>query len=301
MKPVDLSIVIVSYNVNCLVQQCIESILNQETPYIYEIWVVDNYSNDQTARTIADKYPEVRLITNKENVGFAAANNQAIRKANGKYIWLLNPDTKLNENAISPLIEAFERNQDVAVTGSLLANPDGSLQRSCYPFPTLSNEIFRLFHLEQFRKDRYDMRTWGQNQTREIEVNQGASFMIRKTALDQVGLLDERFYIYTEEVDLCYRLHQAGWKILWQPLSQVIHFGGQSTQQNRLPMFLELYRTKILFFRKHYGPVKAYMYKMILFLVAVSRIVVGFFGFIKNRKKNLMNNYFQLIKSLPAF
>ena len=303
----DVSIVIVSYNVPQLLAACLESLQKQTTPYSSEIWVVDNASTDNSAQWVQSQFPSIHWIQNDQNVGFATANNQAIRRANGRYIWLLNPDTIVGENALTALVDCMEQDATLGACGSRLINPDASLQPSCYPFPTLGREIWRLFHLDTIYKlAEYPMDKWGDLTNREVDNIQGASLLLRKTALDQVGLLDESFFMYTEEVDLNYRLKRAGWKNLWVPASKVIHYGGQSTQQNRTPMFLQLYQTKVQFFRKHYGAFITRLYKGVLFFSAMLRVLGSFLMKLKTSSnaqthQHLFTNYFQLLKNVASF
>jgi GT2 family glycosyltransferase len=172
------------------------------------------------------------LIHNQENAGFARATNQAIQSSESKYVLLLNPDTVVLPDALQQLVEFMDTHPEAGAAGSRVLNPDGSLQTSCYVAPTLAHEFFRLFHLSRFSPaSTYQMKNWNTNIPRLVDIIQGDCLMLRKTALNQVGLLDERFFIYSEDVDLCYRLQRASWGLYWVPLAQVIHYGGQSTRQ----------------------------------------------------------------------
>ncbi len=252
-----------------------------------------------------NNYPNVNLIKNDKNYGFAAANNIGIRQSAGKYLWLLNPDTIVDSNALNPLVHFLDSHPEYGACGSKLVNPDGSLQPSAFPFPTVKNETYRLFHMEKlFPAHFYQMQTWDSYSPRDVEINQGASLLLRRAALDQIGLLDEQFFMYTEEVELCYRLYLANWKNAWIPASMVIHFGGQSTRQNKTAMFLQLYQTKIQFFRKHYGKEKTKTYKRVIYLASVFRILpLSFKNLIRSNpdNKNLVFNYNQLIHFLPEY
>lgn len=302
----DLSIVIVSWNVRALLLECLESIQSNAPKCTHEIWVVDNASTDGTAAAVRERFPEVCLVENDHNAGFAVGNNQAIRRSSGRVVLLLNPDTRVHAGALDALVTFLDQNPKAGAAGSCLLNPDGSLQPAAYPFPTLAREAWRLFHLDRLKAyGVYDMAAWSQNAARQVDVVQGTSMALRRTALEQVGLLDEDFFMYTEEVDLCYRLYQAGWQNYWVPTSRVVHYGGQSTQQVAQRMFLSLYKTKMLFIRKHYGRISAHLYRLILLLAASMRLGLSMFDLLspaekRDRQKQLAANYRQLIRALPG-
>ncbi|MAT44666.1 MAG: glycosyl transferase [Anaerolineaceae bacterium] len=300
-----VSVIIVSYNVCDYLTHCLDSLQNLDTEIPFDIWVVDNNSSDSTVSILEKKYSFVNLIKNNKNSGFAAANNIGILQSKGNYVWLLNPDTIVANTALDPLVQFLDSNPEYGACGSKLLNPDGSLQPSTFPFPTVKNETIRLFHLEKvFPKQFYQMQTWDSSIPHNVDINQGASLMLRRETIDQIGLLDEQFFMYTEEVDLCYRLIQANWKNAWIPTSTVIHYGGQSTRQNKTAMFLQLYQTKIQFFRKHYGKEKTDTYKKIIYLASLFRILpLSFKNLLRSNpdNKNLVHNYNQLIHFLPEY
>ncbi len=301
----DVSIVIVSYNVGVLLRACLESIYQSRSKNSYEIIVVDNASDEKETRELVTLFPNIRWIQNETNEGFATANNQAIQLAQGRYIWLLNPDTIVYENTMDNLVSALDDDKSLAACGSRLINSDGSLQASCHPFPTLWREFVRLFHLELlFPNTCYKMQNWSLDRIHNVDNVQGASLLIQGSAFKKIGLLDENFFMYTEEVDFNYRLQLAGWKNAWVPNSIVMHYGGQSTQQQLTPMFLQLYKTKIYFFRKHYGKLSALSYKMILFIAAVVRVITGFFiNILKTSpdSRGLIKNYSQLLLKISSY
>ena len=176
---------------------------------------------------------------------------------------------------------------------------------SCYPRPTLSRELWRLFHLDSLAPyAEYRMTQWETNHAREVDVLLGACILLRKEILDQVGLLDEDYFVYSEEVDLCYRVQRAGWRLYWVPEAEVVHFGGQSTQQVATEMFLNLYHGKLKYFRKHNGLLAAQIYKMILMLAALSRLVLAPFAFFEHSSRReqrlaLADRYRRLVLALP--
>lgn len=300
-----VSIIIVSYNVKDYLHSCLESIYQANFRHPFEIIVVDNASNDGSDHSISALFPNIIWIQNHKNKGFAAANNQGIRCAKGEFFWLLNPDTVVNPNSMDELATTLSDNPKMAACGSRYLNPDGSLQTSCYPFPTLSREFVRLSHLIWlFPTTSYQMKNWETNEIHLVDNIQGASMMIKKEALQQVGFLDENFFMYTEEVDLNFRLKKDGWQIAWMPQSTIIHYGGQSTRQEQAEMFLQLYQTKSYFFQKHYGRLSAFLYKIILIYSALLRIINGFFlNLVKPTRhtKQVVANYTLLLQRIHTF
>jgi GT2 family glycosyltransferase len=183
--------------------------------------------------------------------------------------------TSLVPGALATLIRFMREHAGAGAAGACLVNPDGSLQASASPSPGLLREFWRLFHLDGLlRLSVYPLERWGA-EPRPVDVAQGACLALRREALDQVGALDEEFFIYTEEVDLCRRLWRAGWTVNWVPAARVVHLGGQSTMQLREDMFLRLYESKVRFFRKHRGRQAAAAYKLLLVLASLPRILLG--------------------------
>lgn len=300
-----LSIVIVSWNTAQLLENCLASIMANPPASAFELWVVDNASTDDSPRVVREKFPQAHLLENTANVGFARANNQAIRQCTGKYILLLNPDTLVTSGALRALVDFLETRPDAGAAGARILNPDGSLQIASHPRPTLSRELWRLFHLDRlWPYAEYPTTQWDTNQAKEVDVLIGACLLLRKDVLDQVGLLDEDYFMYSEEVDLCSRVQRAGWHLFWVPGASVVHFGGQSTQQVPTEMFLNLYHGKIKYFRKHDGWLAAQIYKLILMIASLSRLLLAPLTFLEHssvRKKHLtlVDRYRRLVLALP--
>jgi GT2 family glycosyltransferase len=301
----DLSIIIVNWNTRKLLLECLNSIYASSLNIEFEIWVVDNYSADDSPAEIRENFPEIYLIENEKNIGFARANNLAYQKCRGKYILLLNPDTVVENDAIEQLVRFLDQTPDAGMVGARLLNPDKTLQISAFPVPTLSKEFWRLFHLDYFVPyANYPMEKWDMDSAREVDTLLGACILIRREALDLFGLFDEEFFIYSEEVDLCTRLKKVGWKLYWLPSAVVVHYRAQSTQQVAEEMFLKLYAGKILYFRKHHSKIEVLIYKLILFFATISRLILTPFAFIEEPVKRdehlvLSNNYRRLLWSLP--
>jgi len=302
----DLSIILISWNVADLLVNCLRSIFAHPPDGAFEVWVVDNASHDNSVQIIREQFPQVKLILNEKNVGFAAANNQALQVSSGRYALLLNPDTIVSKETLQKLVSFLDENPQAGAAGSLYQNPDGSLQPSCYPFPTVGREFWRLLHLDKlYAFGVYDMQRWSKETPRQVDALQGASLLLRRSALEKTGLLDTGFFMYSEEIDLCYRLHTEGWSRYWVPQSRIIHYGGQSTRQEALKMFLHLYGSKVQFFRKHYGERSARSYKRVLKFTSGIRLALTTIGSAVRPQdrpyyQQLRRNYENLIASLPT-
>jgi hypothetical protein len=266
--------------------------------------VVDNDSTDETTKMVRERFSQVHLLENPINEGFARANNKAIKQSTGKYILLLNPDTLVESCSLEALVDFLENTPDAGAAGAKLLNIDGSMQISSHPWPTLSREISRMFHLDRILPySEYPQVKWKTGIPQEVDVIMGACLILRREVLDLIGYLDEDYFIYTEEVDLCYRIQRAGWRLYWVPQAEVVHIGGQSTQQVPTEMFLNLYQSKIQYFYKHNGKLVAQIYKLILVFASLSRIVftpIIFFekGDHRQRHLTLVDRYWRLILSL---
>ena len=248
------------------------------------------------------RFPWVRLMENQENVGFAAANNQAIRASRGRHVVLLNSDTEVQPGAMGALGDFMEAHPQAGAAGARLLNADGSLQHSCHPMPTPGREFWRLLFLEPvWPRATYPMARWDLTEPRRVEAIKGACLLLRREALDQVGLLDEGYFMYSEEVDLCYRLSREGWELWWVPGAVVTHFEGQSTRQAAERMFVQLYRSKVRFFRKFGGERQADRFKRYLRLAYWPRLAVAALGApISESLAAQARIYRRLLKELPA-
>jgi GT2 family glycosyltransferase len=273
----DLSIIIVNWNTRQFLAQCLQSLQQTASaadpigrsltfgPYLTEVFVVDNASQDDSVHSIRDQYRWVRLIENDQNVGFAPANNQALRVYAGRYALLLNSDTEVKPEAMQRLVDFMDQHPQAGAVGAHLLNGDGTLQPSCQPMLTPWREFWRLTFLDWVvRRSTYDMERWTDASPRQVEVIKGACLLVRRAALDRIGLLDEQYFMYTEEVDLCYRLLSDGWTLHWLPTAHVIHYGEASSQQMAEKMYVQLYRSKAQFYRKFGGEARARSFKRLV-------------------------------------
>ena len=259
-----ISIVIVSYNVRRYLDQCLESVQKALKGIEAEIFVVDNDSKDDTLKVLPDKYPWVTFIANDENVGFARANNQAIRQSTGQYVLLLNPDTTVGEHTLREALSFMDSHPNAGGAGVMMHNEDGTRapeSRRAIPTPWVS-----AMKMLGFTR-RYYMSDLPWDEPCQIEVISGAFCLLRKTALDKIGLLDENFFMYGEDIDLSYRLLKGGYENWYLPLP-ITHFKGKSTRKTDYRYVHVFYQAMLIFFRKHYShlsvlytlPVKAAIY-----------------------------------------
>ncbi len=259
-QEVGVSVIIVNYNVREFLRQSLLSLRKALAPLPAEIFVVDNASADGSVEMVRREFTEVRLIANPENVGFAAANNQALRQARGRLVVLLNPDTIVQEDTFLAILDFIDAHPDTGMVGCKVLNPDGTLQLACRrSFPTPWVAFTRLSGLSQlFPKSRwfgrYNLTYLPEDETTEVEAISGSFMAVRREALAQVGVLDEEFFLYGEDLDWCFRMRQTGWKIQYFPGTQIVHFKGESARQSGLDNVRLFYRAMGLFVRKHFHP-----------------------------------------------
>jgi GT2 family glycosyltransferase len=252
----DLSIIIVTWNSQEYIRNCLDSIFLSGGNFTSEVIVVDNGSSDQTAEIVEEFYPQVNLIQNKTNLGYAKANNQGLEEAKGEYILLLNPDTQVLEDALFLMYELMEQNPKVGALGPKLLNPDKSVQPSCREFPTFSTLVWEFSGLSRlFPRSktfgRWRMGYFDFDKAREVDQPMGSCLMLRKETLENVGIFDENFEIFFNDVDLCYRIKKSGWKIYFYPEAKVIHHKGASTRKAKARMIWLSHLAFYKFFKKH--------------------------------------------------
>ena len=267
---IDLSIVIVSYNVRELLARCLESVsssrfkvqgsnLKPETLNL-ELFVVDNASRDGSAAMVRERFPRMHLIENAENRGFAAANNQAFPLTRGRYVLMLNPDTEVRAGALETLVVFMDAHASrrAGACGGKLVYGDGALQHSAFAFPSLAQIFLDFFPLnwrltESRLNGRYPRAWYARGVPFQIDHPLGADFLVRREVAEQIGWLDDQFFIYCEEIDWAMRIKRAGWEIWCVPQAEIVHHEAQSTRQFRDAMFIELWRARRRLFDKHYS------------------------------------------------
>jgi N-acetylglucosaminyl-diphospho-decaprenol L-rhamnosyltransferase len=258
-SPPRLSIVIVNYNTRDLLRACLLSIQRSEATPEFELFVVDNASTDGSARMVASEFPGARLIESEVNGGYARANNLALKHSRGRYLLLLNPDTELPPLALREMIDFMDARPEAGAAGPKLVRQDGSLDLACRrSFPSPEVSFYRMLGLSALfprsrRFGRYNLTYRDPDEPAEVDSVVGAFMMVRAEAAGQVGLLDEAFFMYGEDLDWAYRIKSRGWKILYNPEVVVLHHKGASSRRRSQRTIVEFYRAMYVFYRKHYA------------------------------------------------
>ena len=284
----DLSVVIVNYNTFDLTKNTIDSILRYSYPFNIEIIVVDNASQDDSLSELKEYFSDkVNFIASKENNGFAAGNNQALRVIDSKYVLLLNSDTIVWQNTLTDIYSFMEDNPDVGACGCQVLLEDNTLDKACKrSFPNVKNSFFRLFHIPTKSKDdNYNLDDLDDDGIYEIDCLTGAFIFARKSVLDEVGFLDESFFMYGEDIDLCYRIKNAGWKIIYYGKDKITHFKGASSKKQRPKLIYEFYRAMYIYYKKHHADESNVITNCVVYLgIAVLCVLKLFLNIFK--KKN---------------
>jgi len=261
-KPV-LSVCLVNHNAGGLTSDCIRSILEKTSKISYEVILVDNNSTDGDPRRLKERFPDITLLINRRNIGYTAANNQAIRLAKGSFVLLLNNDTLLKNNVLDIMVQLMENDPTIGILSCKLYEPSGKVQKNCRgsytsPFDTLfgrASFMTRIWPKNPISR-RNTLSDWDYNSFRSVDWVSGACLMIRKKVLDQVGLLDERFKMYWEDTDICLRASRAGWRVCFTPEAEILHYtgkgGGQRSLGLELHMICQMHWSAYAYFLKHH-------------------------------------------------
>lgn len=254
----DISIIIVNYNTKDLLKQTINSVINSTHGIDYEIIVVDNASKDGSIEMVKEQFPGILLIDNNKNLGYAKANNMGIKKAKGRYILLLNSDTVVLENCLKDCAMYMDENKDIGALGCRVELLNGELDRACKRgFPTPQASLYYMLKLDKLypnskRFGQYNLTYLCNDEINEVDVLVGAFMMVRNEAILKVGLLDEKFFMYGEDIDWCYRIKEAGYKNIYYPKTKIIHYKGATSKKRRFMTIYEFHRSMYLFYNKHY-------------------------------------------------
>ena len=287
-----LSVIIVSYNVRSYLEKLLHSAGEALEQIPSEIIVVDNASDDESARMVQETFPDTVLMRNDDNVGFARANNRALKRAMGDFIVLLNPDTVVNNETFASLLEAFEHFPEAGMVGGKVLNEDGSLQIGCRrSFPTPWVSFTRLIGLSKVFPGsrifaRYNLTYLDPDTGYALDAVSGSFMAVRKPVLEDVGYLDERFFLYGEDLDWCYRIRQSGWKIVYYPKASILHYKGRSSQENNWEHCKHFYDAMLLFAEKHF---KSYNFLTPLWLIKSAILLLSGAALIRCRIKNLLS------------
>lgn len=275
-----VSIIIVNWNTRALLRDCLVSIA-AETRAAHEIIVIDNASRDGSAQMVADEFPQVVLIANSDNRGFAGANNQGLHIAKGDHVLLLNPDTIVLDGAIDKMLDWLSRHPDVGCVGCQVLEGPGVIQRTCFADPSALNLAIVELGLMRLA-DRFPLfgrpwySDWDRTTEREVDVVSGMFMLVPRAVLDKVGPLDDAFFVYAEEADWCRRIRKAGWRCVFAPVAQIVHLdgGSKSTAQIRSRMYVQMQKSHMIYVRKH-GGLPAYLAAKAMFVMsALLRLMI---------------------------
>ncbi len=276
-----LSIVIVNYNVKYFLEQCLHSVQNGCNGIEVEIFVVDNDSVDGSVKMVKDKFPDIHLIENKENKGFSSANNQAIRRSKGEYVLLLNPDTIVEDDTLRKVVDFMDQHPDAGGLGVKMLDGKGKFlpeSKRGLPYPSVA--FFKVFGLSSlFPKSKlfstYHLGYLDKDETHVVDVLAGAFMLVRKKVLDKIGLLDEEFFMYGEDIDLSFRITKAGYKNYYYPGTRIIHYKGESTKKGSLNYVFVFYNAMIVFARKHFSRENARLFSVMINIAIYFRAFIS--------------------------
>jgi len=274
MRHPDVSVIVVNWNTCELLEACLKSVYNLENDTVVEVIVVDNASADRSVEMVRKKFPQVFLIENDNNLGFAKANNQALKKCRGRFSLLLNSDAEVAPETMRLLSSFLDGHPEVGAVGPKIMNPDGSFQSASMVFPTLIGEFLLATKLSRvFLSSHFPSLSEHRSQySGEADWLSGACLMIRREAIDDVGGLDESYFMYSEEVDWCWKAKLNGWKIYYLAQAQVFHRGGQSIGQIPRSRRTSVYGGKVLFFMKNRGPLYASLFRLMILIITLMKM-----------------------------
>lgn len=280
-----LSIGVISYNTKELLETCLESILNNFPQFATEIIVIDNHSSDGSADMVKNRFPKVKLVVNSSNKGYAIAVNQFLNMSKGQTLLILNADVIILDHAIERTYEFYQLQENVGFIGCKILNDDGTLQKSCRGFPNLMNFLSENFYLYKLFPNiplfgQVFMTHFNYNSIEKVQVILGAFMMVNKKVIDKIGPMDDRFFMYSEETDWCYRAVKAGFENMFYPDAKIIHLGEQSTRQSSVEMFIELHKSHHKYVDKHYNKLYLLIVKTVLVAGLILRLTLSFLAYI---------------------
>jgi GT2 family glycosyltransferase len=292
---VDLSFILVNWNTKDLILEALRSIMDTVQGYAYEIFLVDNGSKDGSPTAVRTTFPQVKLILNDTNQGFARAVNQALNQAEGRYIVLLNSDARLREGAVQALVAFMEDNPDVGIAGGQLINADGSLQNSIAPFPSLATELLNRRLLRTLFPGQYPGKEREYPFPIDVDSLVGACIIVSRKAIDDVGNLDEEYFFFMEETDWCLRMREKGWRVSFVPYARILHLQGASAAMAKAEAKIEFYRSRYRLFIKWQGRTNMILLKLGLMLRLVGEVAANSFLLWKQRYRKRWRTYCRLL------
>lgn len=300
-----LSVVIVSWNVRELLAHCLRSIERSRDDLELEVIVVDSGSQDGSPQLVRESFPWVRLLARPDNVGFPKGNNLGINAARGRVLLLLNPDTEVEGDALTTMLSYLDDHPDVGVVGPQLRYPDGSIQSSRRRFPTLATAFLESTWLEPWAPrtviEHYRVLDRPDESATDVDWVVGAALMVRREAVEAVGLLDEAYYMYSEDLDWCRRIKDAGWRVVYLPEAKIIHHEGKSSEQAVTARHINFQRAKLRYFRKYHGRAVCTLLRAFLILSYTWQLVLeGVKGIVGHRRQlrwQRVASYWQVLRS----
>ncbi len=286
----DFTIIIVSWNAKHFLSQCLLSCVRAISGYDAEIIVVDNASADGSAEFVLEHYPNVKVIRNCQNLGFAKGNNVGIKESSGRYLFLINSDVTVMEGCIDRMKEFMDKNPQIGMLGPQILNQYGEVQRSCMEFPSLWNTLssalalYRIFPRSKKFGGGQIMSYWKHDTIKKVDVINGCFWMVRREALDEVGLLDERFFMYGEDIDWCKRFHHNGWKVVFLPSARAIHNGGASSSNAPVKFYVEKQKANLQLWTKYHSRSSQLTYVVICILHHVVRVLGHIFRYLGGKR-----------------
>jgi N-acetylglucosaminyl-diphospho-decaprenol L-rhamnosyltransferase len=301
----DLSIVIVSWNVRDILRDCLQSIQNTVHNITYEIIVVDSASSDQSAEMVKTEFPHVTLLAQSENVGFTKGNNIGLAIATGRHLFLLNPDTIVLDDAIEQMVRYLDHNPSVGIVGAHTLNADRTHQSTRRRFPTFTTALFESTWLQPYAPQAILKQFYAQDIPDDaiapVDWVQGSALMANRQVYDQIGGLDTGFVMFSEEIDWCKRAKDAGWEVVYHGHAKIIHLGGQSTAQAPAQKHIYFQESKLRYFNKHHGMLKAQLLRAFLMLNYLWEIflhgIKALIGHKRDLRLQYIRTYWQVLRS----
>jgi N-acetylglucosaminyl-diphospho-decaprenol L-rhamnosyltransferase len=301
-----LSVIIVSWNVEGLLRDCLASVYATAVSLpSFEVIVVDSHSSDETVSMVQREFPQVRLVACAENVGFAKGNNIGLALAQGEFLFLLNPDTLVQAGALSGLVGYLQENTAVGLVAPQLHNPDGTVQSSRRRFPTYATFFWESTWLQPYAPAailrHYYMEDVPEDTLTNVDWVQGAAMLIRRDVYTQLGGLDEGYFMYSEELDWCRRLNMAGWQVMYLPTAVVVHYQGKSSEQASVQRHINFNRAKLRYVRKYHGRGHTHLLRLFLLLNYLTQLLLeaskALLGHRRQLRQQRIHAYWQVLRS----
>jgi len=291
---VQLSIIIVSYNSSPFLKKCLTSLYQNNPSIPFEVLVVDNSSSDDSVEMVKGGFPQVILIENKENIGFAPANNFALQRCQGELVLFLNPDTILLPGSIDTLMEVMQKERGAGILGCRLLNEDGTLQLSWGRMVNLTSEFWQRFISRRYEKGNRLIKQYLERKSRRSHNPYwvtGACMLVRREALERVGHFDPNFFMFLEDVDLCHRVRKKGWEVLYTPSAEVVHLRGKSMETNQTEAMKAYRKSQLYFYHKHYGWARLIILKLYLIGKFILSIFASRLAYLITRQNQALGTY----------